>query len=105
MKMQTLFRRITRPILALLAGLAVPLAARAGDSAAGPLTTDHPSVKAVIAVQKDLTTDLMKVPGVLGTAVGLGNSGDAALVVYVDLDSPNRADIVRALPPQLRGVG
>lgn len=105
MKFQILLRKITRAILTLSACFAVQAVAQAGDAPAGLLTTDHPNVKAVIAVQKDVTPDLMKLPAVLGTAVGLDDAGQTTLVIYVDQDSPARAEIVRAMPPQIRGVG
>jgi hypothetical protein len=58
-----------------------------------------------MAVQKGVTPGLMALPGVLGTAVGLADSGETALVVYVDQDSPSRADIVRGLDTRIRGIG
>jgi len=100
-----LIRKLSRAALAVAACLGIQVNAQTGDVPAGLLTTDHPSVKAVMAVQKGITPDMMKLPGVLGTAVGLADSGQAALVIYVDQDSPSRAEIVRALPPQIRGVG
>ena len=101
MKLKQLIRRITRGVLAVVAGLGI----QSTTHAAGLLTLDHPNVRAVVAVQNTLTTDLMKLPGVLGTAVGLDDSEQAALVIYVDQDSPSRADIIRGLPPQVRGIG
>jgi hypothetical protein len=100
-KLKQLIRRITRAVLAVVAGLGI----QSTTHAAGLLTLDHPNVRAVVAVQNTLTTDLMKLPGVLGTAVGLDDSGQMALVIYVDQDSPSRADIIRGLPPQVRGIG
>ncbi|MCX6895981.1 MAG: hypothetical protein NTZ16_10890 [Verrucomicrobia bacterium] len=85
--------------------LAVMLGIQTIASAASEMALDHPQAKAVLAVQKSVTADLMKLPGVLGTAVGVDDADTAALVVYVDQDSPARADIVRSLPPQIRGVG
>ncbi len=79
-----------------------------GVRAGGPpeeLAFDHPQVKAVIAVQDSVTRDLIRISGILGTAVGLDDKGAPSLVVYVDQDSPSKADIVRSLPPRLRGVG
>ena len=70
----------------------------------GVLDQTHASVRAVMAVQAEATPDLMNKPGVLGTAVGLGEDGNPALVVYVDRDSKGADDLVRSLPPQLRGV-
>ena len=101
MKLKQLIRRITRVALAVVAGLGI----QSTTHAAGLLTLDHPNVRAVVAVQNTLTTDLMKLPGVLGTAVGLDASEQTALVIYVDQDSPSRADIIRGLPPQVRGIG
>src|SRR5439155_7828988 len=53
----------------------------------------------------EVTSDLMKTPEILGTAVGLDNKGAPALIVFVDRDGASMADVVRSLPPQLRGVG
>ena len=68
------------------------------------LNATHAKVKNVMALQHEVTTDLMKLPDVLGTAIGLTEAGEPALVVYVDRDGKNIAEIVHALPPQLRGV-
>src|SRR4051812_37239687 len=68
------------------------------------LDDSHASVRAVIAVQGEVTPDLMKTPEILGTAVGLGDGGEPALVIYVDRDGHGVADLVRSLPPQMRGV-
>jgi hypothetical protein len=105
MKFTNLIRKLSRAALAVAACLGIQSVTQAGDVAAGLLTTDHPNVKAVMAVQKAITPDMMNLPGVLGTAVGLDDAGQTALVIYVDQDSPSRAEIVRALPPQIRGVG
>src|SRR5450759_1233894 len=105
MKFTNLIRKLSRAALAVAACLGIQSVTQAGDVAAGLLTTDHPNVKAVMSVQKAITPDMMNLPGVLGTAVGLDDAGQTALVIYVDQDSPSRAEIVRALPPQIRGVG
>jgi hypothetical protein len=101
MILKQLIRRVARAVLAVMAGLGI----QSTTHAAGLLTLDHPNVRAVVAVQNTLTAGLMTLPGVLGTAVGLDDSGETALVIYVDQDSPSRADIVRGLPPQIRGIG
>lgn len=105
MKFGPLIRKFSRAALAIAACLGIQAIAQPGGVPPGLLTTDHPNVKAVMAVQKDLTPDMMKLPGVLGTAVGLDDSGQTALVIYVDRDAPTRADIIRGLPGRLRGVG
>lgn len=92
--------------LALALGAALP--AVSGAPAPDPfdsLTAEHPRVRAAAQVQEAETPGLMRMPGVLGTAVGVEESGQATLVVYVDRDSPGRGQLVRSLPPQIRGVG
>jgi hypothetical protein len=68
------------------------------------LDLTHASVKAVVALQSAVTPDLMKWPDVLGTAVGFNQAGQPTLVVFVDWNGASHADIVRALPPTLRGI-
>ena len=58
-----------------------------------------------MAVQGEVTADLMGLEGILGTAVGFDDKDQPALVVYVDRDSAKMADLVRGLPPQIRGTG
>src|SRR5881396_1634158 len=70
----------------------------------GNLDQTHASVKAVMALQSAVTPDLMKLPEVLGSAIGLDDAGQPALVVFVNRDGASRADVVRGLPPALRGI-
>ena len=104
MKFTNMIRKLSRAALTVAACLGIQVIAQAGDVPAGLLTTDHPNVKAVIAVQNAITPDMMKLPGVLGTAVGLDDNGTAALVIYVDLGAPTRNEIIRGLA-RIRGVG
>jgi hypothetical protein len=69
------------------------------------LDTTHANVRAVMALQGQMTSDLMKLEGILGTAVGLDDSDQPAMVVYVDRDGSMVSEIVRAFPPQIRGIG
>ena len=69
----------------------------------GVLDASHPSVRAVMAAQEEVTAKWMAQDGVLGTAVGLDAAGEPALVVYVDRDVDNVADVVRSFPPHARG--
>jgi hypothetical protein len=69
----------------------------------GVMDQSHASVRAVIALQSEVTPALMSWPDVLGTAVGVEDSGKAALVVYVDQEGGSVAEVIRALPAQLRG--
>jgi hypothetical protein len=68
------------------------------------LEQTHASVKAVVALQSAVTLELMKSPDVLGTAVGLSEAGQPALIVFVDRDGVSPADVVRSLPPTLRDI-
>ena len=104
MKKPNRFVWFVRGSLSAVAAFGVQICVHAG----GPpdeLTLEHPKVKAAITVQNSVTRDLIRIPGILGTAVGLDDKDAPALIVYVDQDSPSRAEIVRSLPPQLRGVG
>ena len=70
----------------------------------GVLDTSHASVRAAMSVQAEVTAGLMTWQDVLGTAIGLDDSGKPALVVYVDQNGGAVADVVRALPTHLRGA-
>ncbi len=79
-----------------------------GSTAATPpglLDNDHAAVRAVMAVQQEVTADWMRRPEVLGTAIGLNATGAAALVVYVDRDADAAADVARSFPANLRSIG
>jgi hypothetical protein len=76
---------------------------RAAGPPAGILDDTHASVRAVIAVQNQVTPGLMALNGVLGTAVGLDQAGQPALVIFVDRGIPAAASIVNS-PPQIRGT-
>jgi hypothetical protein len=71
----------------------------------GLLDNAHPSVRAVVAVQREVTANWMRQPEILGTAVAVDNNGATALAVYVDRDAEKAAKVVRNLPRQIRGVG
>ena len=71
----------------------------------GVLDQTHANVRAVMAVQGEVTPGLMSTDGILGTAVGLDDKGQPALVVYVDKEHPSMSAVVQSLPPQMRGVG
>jgi hypothetical protein len=71
---------------------------------AGVLDETHANVRAVMAVQKDVTADWMRDATVLGTAVGLDAAGNTSLVVYVDQDAKNAGEVIRNLPRNHRGV-
>jgi hypothetical protein len=99
-------RQFLRALTALTAGVLsgfVSLTSFAGPPA-GVLDLTNANVRAVIAVQQEVTADWMRDPTVLGTAVGLDTSGNASLVVYVDQDAKNAGEVIRNLPRNHRGV-
>ena len=103
MKINQLIRYITRATVVVATALGIQTIGWA-QGVPQELSLNHPHVRGVITVQNAVTPDLMKLPGILGTAVGLDDNGATALVIYVDQDAPSRADIIRSLPPQIRGV-
>ena len=100
-------RQFIRALIALTAGVLsgfVSLSAFAGPPA-GVLDNTHANVRAVMAVQQEVTADWMRQPEVLGTAVGIDASGNTALLVYVDQDATKASEVIRSLPRNVRGVG
>jgi len=98
-------RLVSRQVLkSALACLFFPLGAFA-SSPSVMLNAAHPSVRAVAAVQAQVTANWMLQPEVLGTAVTLDNSGATALLVYVDRGSPKAVEVIRSLPEQIQGIG
>jgi hypothetical protein len=75
-----------------------------GAHAQDRLDATHAAVRAAIAVQGAVTSELMRQPEILGTAVGLNDAGEIALVIYVDRDTQGASEAVRSIPARLRGV-
>ena len=99
-------RQFLRALVALSAGVLsgfVSLTAFAGPPS-GVLDLTHANVRAVMAVQQEVTADWMRQSEVLGTAVGLDAVGNTSLVVYVDQDAKNAGEVIRNLPRNYRGV-
>ena len=101
--MRTLIRNISRVALALAVGLGL-LTLLQGVARAADWTTDHPAVRNVMDLQAIVTPEVMTWPGVLGTAVGVEADEEPGLVVFVDEAGPLKAEIIRAFPPQVRGI-
>jgi hypothetical protein len=76
-----------------------------GAAPAGVLDETHAAVRAVMAVQAQVTSDLMRQPEILGTAVGVDAAGTPVLTVYIDRDAGNAGEVIRNLPREFRGVG
>lgn len=85
---------------------ALPLIAASAPSQPPEPALDlgHPRFQDVIVVQAEVTDDLMAIEGILGTAIGLDENGQASLHVYVNLEDANAGEIIRALPRELRRV-
>jgi hypothetical protein len=93
-----------RRIISSLATVTGLLAATIAPAWAQPLNLQHAAVRAVIAVQNDVTPGLMRTTAVLGTAVGIDEASRAVLVVYVDRDHTSVAATIRSLPVEIRGT-
>jgi len=98
-----LIHRLSIVGLALMAGLFLFAFASSAGIPDDVLTTANPRVREVMAVQEDVTPELMSSEDILGTAVGQDDDGELTLIVYVDLDAKNLGEVVRAIPPELRG--
>ncbi|MBA2430616.1 MAG: hypothetical protein H0V56_00695 [Chthoniobacterales bacterium] len=98
-----MIKTLTKFVASIAAGFA-SLSAFAAPPA-GVLDHAHAAVQAIMAVQAQETGRLMSSLEILGTAVGLDGAGNPALVIYVDRDAENVGDVVRSLPPRMRGVG
>ena len=57
-----------------------------------------------MALQAEVTSELLSWQDVLGTAVGLEDSGKPALIVYVDREGGAAVDVANALPAELQGI-
>jgi hypothetical protein len=62
-----------------------------------PHNETHGHVRAVMALQKALTDDVLQWPDILGTAVGINDGGDPDLVVYVDSKGSTPGTLVEAV--------
>lgn len=96
------------PRRAFIAGLALGASIFTSSAQAatppGLLDNTRANVRAVIALQNELTPGLMKLENILGTAVGADETGRASLVVYVERDGANAGAIISGLPRELRGI-
>jgi hypothetical protein len=104
MNIKNIIRKASRVFLALAAGLPLIAAAAPGQLPEPALDLGHPRFQEAIVVQAEVTDDLMAIEGILGTAIGLDENGEASLQVYVNLENRNAGEIIRALPRGLRRV-
>jgi hypothetical protein len=75
-----------------------------GDPAGNVVDEADVRVQAVIAAQDEVTPSLMQQPEILGTAVGVNETGDLTLMVYVNRDAANAEQAIRNLPGEVRGT-
>jgi len=99
-------RQFLRALAALTAGALSGFVSLSTFAAPAPGVLDetHANVMAVKAVQDEVTADWMRKPEVLGTAIGLDDSGKTSLLVYVDQDASKAGEVIQNLPRELRGV-
>src|SRR5262245_37887278 len=84
--------------------LAMASSIAGAEPRAAVLDQTHSRLKPVLALQSAVTPDLMQWPDVLGSAVGLNEAGQPALLVFVDRDGPSHKEFVQAMPAVLRGI-
>jgi hypothetical protein len=75
-----------------------------GDPAPDVLNETDVRVQSVMAAQDEVTPSLMLRPEILGTAVGLGETGDPILMVYVNRDAADAEQAIRTLPREVHGT-
>src|SRR6266404_467641 len=75
-----------------------------GDPAPDVLNETDVRVQSVMAAQDEVTPSLMQRPEILGTAVGLGETGDPILMVYVNRDAADAEQAIRTLPREVHGT-
>ena len=99
--------RSIRPLFKFLAAIVCVFLVISAFAAppAGVLDETHASVRAVMAVQSEVTPGLLQQAEILGTAIGVDASGIPVLTVYVDRDAANAGEVIRNLPREFRGVG
>jgi hypothetical protein len=102
----SIINRFFRVVLMFLATIAFVVFSPGSFAAppAGVLNETHAAVQAVMRVQSEVTSDLMRQPEILGTAVGVDAAGTPVLTVYVDRDAAKAGEVIRNLPRQFGGV-
>ena len=98
--------RLLRPLAKFFAATAFVCGAITafGDPAGNVIDEADVRVQAVTAAQDEVTPSLMQQPEILGTAVGVSETGDPILMVYVNRDAANAEQAIRNLSGQVRGA-
>jgi hypothetical protein len=95
------YRRLA--VFALILVASTVLFVFAGGSQNEPLTESNKKIREVIAVQEEVTSELMSRDDILGTAVGEDDDGEIGIIVYVNLHGRKLAETIGALPKDLKG--
>ncbi len=103
MNTNKLRRRVFHLASIMLALLILGMLAFAAQIPEQALNKANPRVQEIMALQEEVTPDLMSIPDVLGTAVGQDFDGVMTLLVYVNLEGENPGATIRSIPPRLRG--
>ncbi len=104
-KISNILRTLMTIMSKLLTGactLLIPFAAFASSET--EVSMSSPQLQTAIAAQNSVTAGLMQKPGILGTAVGLNDDGTGNVMVFVDRETKNVADVVGSLPKQIGAI-
>lgn len=106
MSLKSLVRRSALLLAAFSAAFAFAFFATSSLAASETEVLDetHPTIRAVMAVQEEVTPTLMGQPEILGTATGLDEAGNPALKVFIDRNAPTAAEAIHNLPQEVRGT-
>lgn len=97
-------KMVLRVAAAFVTGPLLSVSALAGGVPDALLSVAKSRAKAVIAVQEAVTEELMATEGILGTAVGFDHQGNLALIVYINLEGKNMAELVAGMPSSMGDV-
>jgi len=91
---------LMRSLLAIGVIFAIGLIGTTNETGGAPavLSKDNPAVRVVMKAQDRHSAKLMSIKGVVGTATGLTQDGELAIIVYT------KSDISRAIPNKLDNV-
>jgi hypothetical protein len=104
--LKSLVKRTVLPLGVFSAAFAFVFLATSGlaGSETKVLDESHPSIRAVMAAQEEVTPTLMERPEILGTAIGLDEAGNLALKVFVDENAAGADEAIRSLPQDVGGA-
>jgi len=68
------------------------------------LDEKNPSIRAAMAAQEEVTPALLEHPEILGTAIGLDETGNLTLRVFINQNVAGTGEAIRSLPQEVRGM-